>query len=97
VELRPANHEVCLSLEGVPSTSDAEELGERIRQTLAHCKSKLVLDFKQLHWDKVEHLEPLREKLAAYRSRIRIVLPKVSLAHPELILLAAMFQSAINN
>jgi len=42
-----------------------------------------VLDFKKLHWDKVENLEPLRVKLAAYRSRIRVVLPKMSLAHPS--------------
>ena len=54
-----------------------------------------MLDFKKLRWDKVENLEPLREKLAAYRSRIRVVLPKLSLAHPELILLAAMFQAAV--
>jgi hypothetical protein len=33
----------------------------------------------------------LREKLAEYRSRIRLVLPKLSATHPELILLASMF------
>jgi hypothetical protein len=54
-----------------------------------------VLDFKKVRWDKVENLEPLREKLAAYRSRMRVVLPKLSSAHPELILLAAMFQASV--
>ena len=34
---------------------------------------------------------PLCEKLAAYRSRIRVVLPKLSAAHPELLLIASMF------
>ena len=94
VELRHSTKEVWIRLEGVLSTSDAEALGQRIQDSLARCKSKLVLDFKKLHWDKVENLEPLREKLAGYRSRIRVVLPKLSLSHPELILLAAMFRAA---
>jgi hypothetical protein len=34
----------------------------------------------------------LREKLAEYRSRIRVVLPGLSAAHPELLLVAGMFQ-----
>ena len=54
-------------------------------------KARLILDMKNLHWDKINHLEPLREKLAAYRSRIELVLPKL-LDHPELMLLARMFQ-----
>ena len=81
-----------MRLEGALSASDAEGLGQRIRDSLARSKSRLVLDFKKLHWDKVEDLRPLREKLAAYRSRIRLVLPKLSVAHPELILLASMFE-----
>jgi hypothetical protein len=51
-----------------------------------------VLDLDKLHWDQVTDLGPLREKLAEYRSRISVVLPKLSAAHPELLLLAAMFQ-----
>ncbi|MGD0411803.1 MAG: cobalamin-dependent protein [Verrucomicrobiota bacterium] len=95
VELRHSTEEVWIRLEGVLSTSDAEALGQRIQDSLARCKSQLVLDFKKLRWDKVENLGPLREKLAGYRSRVRVVLPKLSLAHPELILLAAMFQAAV--
>jgi hypothetical protein len=94
VELRHATKEVWIRLEGVLSRSDAEKLGDRIQESLSRCKSKLVLDFKKLHWDKKQNLEPLREKLAGYRSRIRVVLPKLSLVHPELMLLAAMFQAA---
>jgi hypothetical protein len=30
--------------------------------------------------------------LAAHRSRIRLILPKLAAAHPEVILLASMFQ-----
>ena len=51
-----------------------------------------MLDLKKVHWDKVDNLGPLREKLAGYRSRIRLILPKLAAAHPEVILLAGMFQ-----
>jgi hypothetical protein len=95
VELRHSTKEVWIRLEGVLSTSESAKLADRIRESLARSKGKLVLDFKKLHWDKVENLEPLRGKLAEYRSRIRVVLPKLSLAHPELVLLAAMFQAAV--
>ncbi|MGA3179259.1 MAG: cobalamin-dependent protein [Verrucomicrobiota bacterium] len=94
VELRHAKKEVWMRLEGKLTSSDAEALGARIQKSLAECKSKLVLDLKKLQWDKVENLQPLREKLAAYRSRIRVVLPKLSMAHPELMLLAAVFEVA---
>lgn len=97
VEFRHQTSEVWMRLEGAPSSADAEQLGERIRESLARCKGKLVLDFKKLQWEKVHDLKPLREKLAAYQSRIRIVLPKLSSAHPELILLAAMFQAAVTH
>ena len=51
-----------------------------------------MLDLKKVQWDKADDLRPLREKLAAYRSRIRLILPKVTAAHPEVILLASMFE-----
>ncbi|MBI2946969.1 MAG: cobalamin B12-binding domain-containing protein [Verrucomicrobia bacterium] len=91
VELQHAKQQVWLRLEGVLSSADAERLGQRVRESLARSKSRLVLDLKKLHWEKVDDLGPLREKLAAYRSRIRLVLPKLSVAHPELLLLASMF------
>jgi radical SAM superfamily enzyme YgiQ (UPF0313 family) len=97
VELRHAKEEVWMRLEGALSRSEAEALGDRIQKSLAACRSKLVLDFKKLHWDKVENLEPLRQKLAAYRSRIRVVVPKMSMAHPELVLLAAVFEVAVTH
>jgi hypothetical protein len=91
VELQHARKQVWLRLEGVLSAATAEGLAQRIRDSLATSKSRLVLDLKNLHWDKVDDLRPLREKLEAYRSQIRIVLPRVTAAHPELILLASMF------
>jgi radical SAM superfamily enzyme YgiQ (UPF0313 family) len=92
VELQHARQQVWMRLEGVLSTHHAEGLAQRIQHSLANTKSRLVLDLNRLHWDKVEDLGPLREKLMAYRSRIQLVLPKLSAAHPELLLLAAMFQ-----
>ena len=92
VELQHAKKQVWVRLEGALSSADAAGLGQRIRDSLARSKSCLVLDLNKLHWDKVDDLRPLREKLAAYRSRIRLVLPKLAAAHPEVILLASMFQ-----
>ena len=93
VELQHAKKQVWMRLEGALSAADAGELGQKIRNSLARSKSRLVLDLKKLHWDRVDDLRPLREKLAAYRSRIRLILPKLSAAHPGLILLASTFHS----
>jgi hypothetical protein len=91
VELQHAKNQVWMRLEGALSASDAEGLGQRIRDSLARSRSRLVLDLKKLHWDKVDDLRPLREKLAAHRSRIRLILPKLAAVHPELVLLAGTF------
>jgi radical SAM superfamily enzyme YgiQ (UPF0313 family) len=91
VELQHARQQVWMRLEGALSRKDAEGLGQRIRDSLARSKSRLVLDLNKLHWHKTEDLRPFCEKLSAYRSRIRVVLPKLSAAHPELLLIASMF------
>ena len=91
VELQHAKQQVWMRLEGRLSRADAEGLGQRIRDSLTRSKSRLVLDLKKLQWDKVEDLRPLREKLAAHRSRIQLILPKLAATHPEVILLASMF------
>jgi hypothetical protein len=59
---------------------------------LARSGHHLILDLKRLNWDQVDNLAPLRETLAEYRERIRLVLPRLSAAHPELLLLAGIFQ-----
>jgi hypothetical protein len=92
VEVQPAQQQVWLRLEGRLSRAEAEGLGQRIRDSLAKTTSRVVLDLKELQWDTVEDLRPLRERLSAYRSRIRLILPKLARAHPEAILLAGMFQ-----
>jgi haloalkane dehalogenase len=91
VDLQHAKQQVWLRLEGALSRATAEGLAQRIQDSLARSKSRLVLDLNKLHWDKVDDLQPLRDKLAAYRGRIRLILPQLSTAHPELVLLAAMF------
>ncbi len=91
VELQHAKQQVWMRLEGALSSSDADGLGQRIRDSLARSKSRLVLDLNKLHWEKVDDLGPLREKLAAYRSQVRVVLPNLSPAPPELLLLANTF------
>jgi hypothetical protein len=58
---------------------------------LARTRNRLILDLNKLHWDKVDDLQPLREQLIAYRSRIRLVLPRFSAAHPMWLVLASMF------
>lgn len=92
VDLQHAKKQVWVRLEGALSSAHAENLGQRIQESLARSKSRLVLDLNKLHWDKVDNLQPLRDKLAAHRDRVRLILPKLSAAHPEIILLAAMFQ-----
>ena len=92
VDLQHAKKQVWLRLEGALSSAHVEDLAQRIQDSLARSKSRLVLDLNKLHWDKVDDLQPLRDKLAAYRGRIRLILPNLSAAHPEIILLAAMFQ-----
>ncbi len=93
VEFQHAKEQVCLRLEGVLSKNDAEGLAQHLSQSLARSKSKLVLDFNKIRWEKATDFKPLRDKLSNYRSRIQVVLPKLSAAHPELILLAAMFSN----
>ena len=92
VELEHARQQVCLRLEGALSAASVESLSQRIQESMARSKSRLVLDLKRLNWEKVETLEPLRAKLSAYRSRIQLILPQLSAGHPELILLASAFQ-----
>jgi len=91
VELQHAKKQVWLRLEGALSVNDAEGLAHRISESLARSKNQVVLDLNKLDWDKSTDLQPLREKLADYRSRIRVALPRLSAAHPELLLLASMF------
>jgi radical SAM superfamily enzyme YgiQ (UPF0313 family) len=91
VDLQHARKQVWLRLEGVLSAAHAEGLAQRIQESLARSKSQLVLDLTKLRWDKTDDLRALLGKLTGHRSHIRLVLPKVSAVHPELLLLITMF------
>ena len=92
IELQHTSRQVWMRLEGALTSVDAEHLGRRIRESLARSQNRLVLDLKKLQWDKTQDLRPLRESLEMYRSRIRLVLPKLTAAHPELISLAGTYR-----
>lgn len=92
VELQHARKQVWMRLEGALKAHDIEHLAQRLSESLARSRSRLVLDLHKLHWDKTDDLAPLREKLAEYRSRIRVVLPKFAAAHPEVVMLGALFE-----
>lgn len=92
VEWQHAKQQVWMKLEGVLSSHDAAGLGQRLQDSLARTKDKLILDLNQLHWDHVGDLRPLREKLITYRSQIRLTLPKLATNHPEWLLLASAFE-----
>lgn len=91
VELQHAKQQVWMRLEGALSKADVEGLSRRLGDCLARCKNNLVLDLQKLNLDKAGELRHLRENLATYRSRIRVVLPEASPAHAEWLLLTRCF------
>lgn len=93
VELQHARQQVWLRLEGLLETQHAEGLGARLRESLGQTRSKLILDLKQLKWKEEAALRALAAKLEGYRSRIRIVVPRLTPAHPELLLLTSLFKT----
>jgi hypothetical protein len=92
VELQHTRQQVWMRLEGSLSARNIDSLAHRLHESLALSKHRLILDLNKLHWDHVESLAPLREKLAAYRSRIRLVPPTLAATHPEWALLAGFFE-----
>jgi hypothetical protein len=91
IEVKQAKEQVWMRLDGAVTAADAENLGRRIRESLAQTGNRLVLDLNRLNWNKVDTLRPLTELLADYRSRIRLIVPKFAAAHPECLLLASIF------
>jgi hypothetical protein len=91
VDLQHAKKQVWMRLEGVLPTATADELAGRIQESLAQSKCRLVLDLNKLRCETADDVRPLLERLTGDRSRIRLVLPRISAAHPELMLLVALF------
>ena len=82
---------VWLKFEGKLSGSEAERMWRDLGQSLERCRSSVILDLQRCHWDGKSLSPEFRAKLAEYRDRVRVVLPKLQHAHPELLLLAKMF------
>ena len=91
VEFLHARREVWLKFEGKLSGSEAERMWRDLGQSLERCRSRVILDLKRFHWEEKSLSPEFRAKLAEYRDRVRIVLPKLQHAHPELLILAKMF------
>ncbi|MDD5628892.1 MAG: cobalamin-dependent protein [Elusimicrobia bacterium] len=91
VEFLHARHEVWLKIEGKLSGSEAERMWRDLGQSLERCRCQVILDFKRCRWDEKSLSPEFRAKLAEYRDRVRVVLPKLQHAHPELLILAKMF------
>jgi hypothetical protein len=91
VEFLHARREVWLKLEGRLSGSEAELMWRDLGQSLERCRSQVILDFKRCRWEGASLSPEFRAKLAEYRDRVRVVMPKLQHAHPELLILAKMF------
>ena len=92
VELQHSRKVVWLRLNGNLSAVGAEALWAGISDVLAQCKSRLILDFKKLQWGEGSLAPEFQHRLSEYSARIRLVLPRLSHAHPELLLLAKIFR-----
>lgn len=74
VELRPEST-VWISVAGSLSLSGAERLAAELAKGLRRRRERLVLDLERLVSTERDAVVRLTERLAAYRDRIRIVLP----------------------
>ncbi|MBI4348502.1 MAG: hypothetical protein HY553_16805, partial [Elusimicrobia bacterium] len=91
VDVQPAERAVLLRLEGALAAGHAHEVFERIRETLLQRRERLVLDLARLKDPDADVWKSLRERLAAHRRQVSLILPKLQHAHPELLLLARIF------
>ena len=52
----------------------------------------MILDLKRFHWEGPSLSPEFKAKLAQCQDRIRVVLPKLQHAHPEILILAQMLR-----
>lgn len=92
VELQHARKLVWLRLEGkLGATTDADGLWMYVAGALSRCRNRLVLDIRGLRCPEKFSMGFSR-RLSSHRRRIRLVLPQLSSAHPEVLILAKLFQ-----
>ncbi|HAM34411.1 MAG TPA: hypothetical protein DEB40_08795 [Elusimicrobia bacterium] len=92
VEFLHARRQVWLRMEGKLSRGDADRVWDGVGQALQRCRGRVIVDMKRLRGDASMISPELRARLAEYRSRVSLILPKLQHAHPELIILARMFR-----
>ncbi|MFA6002589.1 MAG: cobalamin-dependent protein [Elusimicrobiota bacterium] len=92
VEFLHTRKQVWLRFEGRMNQRSTEALWQDMCNSLERCKGRIILDFKRLHWEGGQMSPEMRQKLAEYRSRVSLVLPKLQHAHPEILILANMFR-----
>ncbi|MCX5788502.1 MAG: hypothetical protein NTX64_08400 [Elusimicrobia bacterium] len=97
VDVQHAERLVCLRVEGSLKARQARELFDHVKTILAGHRDRLILDLHRLRSEENGALRSLADKLAEHRKQIRLVLPKLQYAHPELLLLARMFHQYKDN
>jgi haloalkane dehalogenase len=91
LEFQHAQKQVWLRWEGAISALQAERLAAKLAHALEGGRQRLVIDFKKLSAVEAGALEAWSEAMKKYRSQIRLALPKLASMHPELLLIARMF------
>ena len=92
VELQHATKQVWLRLEGSLTSVSAADLGRQIQDCLSNTKNHLVLDFKKITNFDPPIFHELKKNLEDYRSRVQLVLPKLSLISPEILSFVGLFE-----
>ncbi|MBI5622230.1 MAG: hypothetical protein HY924_00480 [Elusimicrobia bacterium] len=92
VEFEHARRRVWLRLEGRLHGSQAERFWAQVSEAMAQRRTQLVFDFKKLQVSEAKTLKAMRERFSQYRDTVRVVLPKLAHAHPELLILARIFE-----
>ncbi len=92
VEFLHARREVWLKCEGKLSGAEAARLWQGLGQSLGRSHSRVILDLKRFHWEGPSLSPEFKAKLAQCQDRIRVVLPKLQHAHPEILILAQMLR-----
>jgi anti-anti-sigma regulatory factor len=86
-------NQLKVRLEGALDRYQGERMAEEMRAYLKETKGKLVLDFEKLKVMEKEAAAAFSQRLAQYRSRVKISMPKNAHAHAaQLMLLAEVFK-----
>mgnify|MGYP001620110357 CR=1 FL=1 len=92
VELQHAHRQVWMRLEGAASAAHAKEVWEHLRAALAESRNKLVLDLQNFKPSDAAAVRALADRVGEFRSRVKVVLPKLAHMHPEVLFLAQVFK-----